>query len=254
MCPHSNCAVALICVQCLGAVKWRTEDKSSVRKLTRCQCKNPLSGDACFNERWLEIWQPEIHRIASAISKPDRGLAEQAVQAQVLADENFQSKRVGEDGVQIFMRKALLYILDQFHLHEAADLEALRRHQLAQRASDPTWVILQKAADRQHWVISVEDMATAVADSLHKHVQILRGSALGHTHTGVTAFGRWDDVDNSPICLLMWNDLLWRCEATAPPPPARGARPTELRRRARCRRLWTGPHHGRPGTRPSGGN
>ncbi len=75
------------------------------------------------------------------------------------------------------------------------------------------WVILQKAADRQHWVISVEDgvtaqgmgnlltgvlndppaggipnwsnvedMATAVADFLHRHVQILRGSALGHTH------------------------------------------------------------------------
>ncbi len=98
-------------------MKWRTEDdKCSARKLTRCKCKNPLSGDACFNERWLEIWQPEIHRIASAISKPDRGLAEQAVQAQVLADENSQSKRAGEDGVLTFTRKALLYILNQIHL------------------------------------------------------------------------------------------------------------------------------------------
>jgi hypothetical protein len=152
--------------------------------------------------------------------------------------------------VHTFTRKeALLYILDQLHLQDVADLEASRRHQLAQRASDPTWVILQKAADRQHWVISVEDgvtsqdmgnllmgvlndpppsgipnwsnvedMATAVADFLHRHVQVLRGSALGHTHTGVTAFGRWDDVDNPPICLLLWNDLLWRCEATGPPP------------------------------------
>ncbi len=31
MCPHSNCAVALFCVQCLGAVKYSRVDTSLVR-------------------------------------------------------------------------------------------------------------------------------------------------------------------------------------------------------------------------------
>ncbi len=49
-------------------------------------------------------------------------------------------------------------------------------------------------------------------------MQVLLGSATGHTHTGITSFGRWEGVDNPPICLLMLNDLLWRCEATGGPP------------------------------------
>ncbi len=73
--------------------------------------------------------------------------------------QSFKPRKGGRTG--FFTRKALLYTLDQIHQLETADAEALRLRQMAQRASDPDWINLQKAAERMHWVISAEDGLSA---------------------------------------------------------------------------------------------
>ena len=60
-----------------------------------------------------------------------------------------------------------------------------------------------------------EDMASQVANSLHRNVKVLRGSAAGRIHTSLSTYGRWEDADKAaPVCLLLWNDLLWKCDET----------------------------------------
>jgi hypothetical protein len=56
-------------------------------------------------------------------------------------------------------------------------------------------------------------MASHVAEVTRRLVKVLRGSPVGHIHSSLTTLGRWEDGDKAdPICLLLWKDLLWKCD------------------------------------------
>ena len=128
MCPNPACTVRLFCVQCLGSVKY-SADAPLARKLSMCRCSNPLSGEACFNKRWADIWQPVINSIGRGLAKSDRPTAEQQIQALIVSDERSRTFKGGDDWVLTFKRKSLLHLLDQIQGLEQVDQDEARRLQ-----------------------------------------------------------------------------------------------------------------------------
>ncbi len=109
-CFNGDSPMRSFCVQCMRVLKFRP-NAGMVSKtgltLAKCKCTRSPKGEACFEERRTEYWQPKLHAISTEIPLDRRSLAVRAARALI------ESTLVEEDNyVQRFTRRAYVMILE----------------------------------------------------------------------------------------------------------------------------------------------